>query len=89
MSLHDRAAAGLSTVPTPAADPQATLELLWSRVQERGDLPGFSKSVGAIVSAMRGDPDRDFNMTRTILSDDTLPSAESPHECGARDFAAS
>lgn len=52
--------------------PEDTLELLWERVRQRGDLPGFSKVVSAIVGAMQGDDDREFNMTRTVLSDPTL-----------------
>lgn len=49
-----------------------TMELLWSRVRQRGDLPGFSKVVSAIISAMRGDDDREFNMTKTVLQDPAL-----------------
>lgn len=52
--------------------PEDTLELLWERVRQRGDLPGFSKVVSAIVGAMQGDDDREFSMTRTVLSDPTL-----------------
>lgn len=52
--------------------PAKTMELLWSRVRERGDLPAFSKVVGAILGAMRGDDDREFNMTKTVLSDPAL-----------------
>ncbi|WP_151632798.1 HDOD domain-containing protein [Noviherbaspirillum aerium] len=53
-------------------NPDKTMELLWSRVRQRGDLPGFSKVVGAILGAMRGDDDREFNMTRTVLQDPAL-----------------
>lgn len=49
-----------------------TMALLWSRVRQRGDLPGFSKVVSAIIGAMRGDDDREFNMTRTVLQDPAL-----------------
>jgi HD-like signal output (HDOD) protein len=49
-----------------------TLDLLWERVRLRGDLPGFSKVVNSIVGAMRGDNDREFNMTKTVLSDPAL-----------------
>lgn len=49
-----------------------TLELLWARVRLRGELPGFSKVVNSIVGAMRGDNDREFNMTKTVLSDPAL-----------------
>ena len=55
-----------------SANPEKTLDLLWSRVRQRGDLPGFSKVVSAIVGAMRGEDDREFNMTRTVLSDPAL-----------------
>jgi HD-like signal output (HDOD) protein len=48
------------------------MALLWSRVRQRGDLPGFSKVVGAILAAMRGENEREFNMTKTVLSDPAL-----------------
>ena len=51
---------------------EQTMELLWSRIRQRGDLPGFSKVVGAIIGAMRGDDDREFNMTKTVLQDPAL-----------------
>jgi HD-like signal output (HDOD) protein len=57
---------------TLPVDPEKTLELLWARVRQRGDMPGFSKVVSAIVGAMHGEDDREFNMTRTVLSDPTL-----------------
>jgi HD-like signal output (HDOD) protein len=57
---------------TEAASAEKTMELLWLRVRQRGDLPGFSKVVGAIIGAMRGDDDREFNMTKTVLSDPAL-----------------
>ncbi|HEX2530360.1 MAG TPA: HDOD domain-containing protein, partial [Burkholderiaceae bacterium] len=49
-----------------------TLELLWARVRQRGDLPGFSKVAGAILGAMRGEDDCEFNLTKTVLSDPAL-----------------
>lgn len=55
-----------------ALNPEKTLDLLLTRVRQRGDLPGFSKVVSAIVGAMHGDDDREFSMTRTVLSDPTL-----------------
>jgi HD-like signal output (HDOD) protein len=55
-----------------AVDPEKSLDLLWQRVRQRGDLPGFSKVVGAILGAMRGEDANEFNMTRTVLSDPTL-----------------
>ena len=57
---------------TAVANSEEILLLLWARVKERGDLPGFSSCVSAILRAMRGDGDRDFNMTRTVLSDPAL-----------------
>jgi HD-like signal output (HDOD) protein len=51
---------------------EQTLDLLWARIRQRGDLPGFSRVVSAIVGAMHGDNDREFNMTKTVLSDPTL-----------------
>lgn len=51
---------------------EKTLELLWSRVRSRGDLPGFSKVLNSIIGAMRGDNDSEFNMTKTVLSDPAL-----------------
>lgn len=51
---------------------EKTLELLWARVRSRGDLPGFSKVINSIISAMRGDNDAEFNMTKTVLSDPAL-----------------
>ncbi len=59
----------MSTAPVST---EKTLDLLWTRVRQRGDLPGFSRVVSAIVGAMRGDNDREFNMTRTVLSDPAL-----------------
>lgn len=55
-----------------AVNPDKTMELLWLRVRQRGDLPGFSKVVSAIIGAMRGDDDREFNMTKTVLQDPAL-----------------
>ncbi|WP_293777726.1 HDOD domain-containing protein [uncultured Oxalicibacterium sp.] len=57
---------------TPSLNAEKTLELLMTRVRQRGDLPGFSKVVSAIVGAMQGEDDREFSMTRTVLSDPTL-----------------
>lgn len=42
------------------------------RVRQRGDLPGFGKAVSAILNAMRGEDDREFNMTKTVLADPVL-----------------
>jgi HD-like signal output (HDOD) protein len=62
----------MSTLRTEAASAEKTMELLWSRVRQRGDLPGFSKVVSAIIGAMHGDDEREFNMTKTVLSDPAL-----------------
>lgn len=62
----------MNNLPLQLADPEKTLKLLWSRIRQRGDLPGFSKAIGAILGAMRGDDDREFNMTKTVLSDPAL-----------------
>ncbi len=55
-----------------AGNPEKTLDMLWSRVRQRGDLPGFSKVISAILGAMRGEDDREFNMTKTVLADPAL-----------------
>ncbi|HEY4541977.1 MAG TPA: HDOD domain-containing protein [Noviherbaspirillum sp.] len=57
---------------THAVNPDKTMELLWARVRQRGDLPGFSKVVGAIIGAMRGEDDHEFSMTKTVLQDPAL-----------------
>ena len=62
----------MNMMQTGTPNPEKTLDLLWSRVRQRGDLPGFSRVIGAIVGAMRGDNDREFNMTKTVLADPAL-----------------
>lgn len=62
----------MSTLSIPSGAAKQTLDLLWTRVRQRGDLPGFSKVVSAILGAMRGEDDQEFNMTRTVLSDPAL-----------------
>jgi HD-like signal output (HDOD) protein len=54
----------------PAAD--ATLALLWERVREQGDMPGFARAIGAILGAMRGEDEHEFNMAQTVLTDPVL-----------------
>ncbi|HVK93433.1 MAG TPA: HDOD domain-containing protein [Noviherbaspirillum sp.] len=61
-----------SSVNTQATGADQVMTLLWSRVRQRGDLPGFSKVVSSIIGAMRGDDDSEFNMTKTVLQDPTL-----------------
>lgn len=56
----------------PQAEAAATLALLWERVRQQGDMPGFTKAVSAILGAMRGEEDHEFSMTRTVLSDPVL-----------------
>ena len=67
------------TSPTPPtallSTPQsadATLALLWERVRRRGDMPGFTKAISAILGAMRGEDEHEFSMTQTVLSDPVL-----------------
>lgn len=50
----------------------ATLALLVDRMAERGDMPGFSKSVQALQAAMADDQQKDFNLAQTVLADVTL-----------------
>ena len=56
----------------PILNAGKTLELLWKRVRERGDLPGFAKVVSAIRDEISGEDDHEFNMTKTVLSDPAL-----------------
>jgi HD-like signal output (HDOD) protein len=51
---------------------RATLELLWERIRRRGDMPGFTKAINAILGAMRGEDDGEFSMTQTVLTDPVL-----------------
>ncbi len=50
----------------------ATLATLWDCTRRRGDMPGFAKAITAILGAMRGEDEQEFNMTRTVLSDPVL-----------------
>lgn len=60
--------ATISHLPTP----ETTLELLWQRMRERGNLPGFSKVIGALsgLGPRRDDPY--LGVTKTVLSDPAL-----------------
>ena len=51
---------------------EATLALLWERIRKRGDMPGFTRAITAILASMRGEDERDFSMTQTVLSDPVL-----------------
>jgi HD-like signal output (HDOD) protein len=55
---------------SPKSD--ATLALLWERIRRRGDMPGFTRAISAILASMRGEDERDFSMTETVLSDPVL-----------------
>jgi HD-like signal output (HDOD) protein len=55
---------------TPLGD--ATLSQLWDCTRRRGDMPGFAKAITAILGAMRGEDEQEFNMTQTVLSDPVL-----------------
>jgi HD-like signal output (HDOD) protein len=62
---------------TPAAAParlteEATLALLTNRMAERGDMPGFSKSVQALKEAMMDGPQQDFDLAQAVLADVSL-----------------
>lgn len=54
------------------ADAEATLAALWERVRKQGDMPGFTKAIGTILSAMRGEEEKQFNLTEAVLSDPVL-----------------
>ncbi len=51
---------------------EATLCLLWERIRRQGDMPGFTKAINAILASMRGEDEREFSMTQTVLSDPVL-----------------
>ena len=55
-----------------SAKAQATLALLWERIRRQGDMPGFTKAINAILASMRGEDEREFSMTQTVLSDPVL-----------------
>lgn len=55
-----------------SARADATLSLLWERIRRRGDMPGFTRAINAILASMRGEDERDFSMTQTVLSDPVL-----------------
>jgi HD-like signal output (HDOD) protein len=57
---------------TPAANADHTLSLLWERMRQQGDMPGFTKAITSILGAMRGEDEQEFNMTQTVLSDPVL-----------------
>ena len=60
------------TAAISAPNGAATLALLWERVRKQGDMTGFTKTIAAILGAMRGEDEHQFSMTRTVLSDPVL-----------------
>ena len=58
--------------PRAAPDAQAILALLWERMRIMGDMRGFAAAIGAVLGAIRGEQEPDFNLTRTVLSDPVL-----------------
>jgi HD-like signal output (HDOD) protein len=61
-----------ATALTPPTGADTTLELLWERVRRQGDMPGFTKTISAILAAMRGEDEHGFSMTQTVLTDPVL-----------------
>ena len=51
---------------------EQAINLLVQRMGERGDMPGFSKSVQSIMSAMAEDAPQESNMAQTVLADVAL-----------------
>ena len=62
----------MTTMPPELGDSRRTQELLWKQIKEQGHLPGFSNVVDQIVGAMQSEDEREFSMTRTVLSDPAL-----------------
>ncbi|MES2319037.1 MAG: HDOD domain-containing protein [Pseudomonadota bacterium] len=55
-----------------SADPQATVALLKERIASMGDMHGFARAIGAVLGALRGEQEKEFSMTQTVLSDPVL-----------------
>ena len=62
----------MTTMLPELGDSRKTQELLWKQIKEQGHLPGFSNVVDQIVGAMQSENEREFSMTRTVLSDPAL-----------------
>ena len=58
--------------PLPFMTAESTLALLFERTRRQGDMPGFTKAISAILGAMRGEDEQEFNMTQTVLTDPVL-----------------
>jgi len=64
----------------------ATLAQLFDAMRVQGDMPGFTKAINGILAAMRGEEEKEFDMTATVLSDPVLTQkvlrlANSPMYC--------
>ena len=66
--MNDRAATALA----PNSDASRTLNLLWERIRMRGDMPGFARAISAILGAMRGEEESEFNLAQTVLTDPVM-----------------
>ena len=62
----------MTLMPPELGDSRKTQEMLWKQIKEQGHLPGFSNVVDQIVGAMQCEDEREFSMTRTVLSDPAL-----------------
>ncbi|MDB5906869.1 MAG: hypothetical protein JWP34_983 [Massilia sp.] len=64
----------MSKPAQPAAAPSAdaTLALLWERVRQQGDMPGFARAINTILGAMRGEAEHEFDMAQAVLTDPVL-----------------
>ncbi|MCG2584629.1 HDOD domain-containing protein [Massilia sp. TS11] len=62
----------MTTTTLQSATAEKTLALLWERMRQQGDMPAFAKAINAILGAMRGEDEHEFNMTQTVLSDPVL-----------------
>ncbi|MFC0133984.1 HDOD domain-containing protein [Massilia eurypsychrophila] len=58
--------------PAAAISADATLAFLWDRIRAKGDMPGFARAIGAILGAMRGEDEHEFDMAQTVLTDPVL-----------------
>ena len=61
-----------TALPAAAPSADATLALLWERVRQQGDMPGFARAISAILGAMRGEDEHEFDMAQTVLTDPVL-----------------
>jgi hypothetical protein len=60
------------TSPERAPKADATLALLWERIRRRATCPASPSAINAILASMRGEDEREFSMTQTVLSDPVL-----------------